>query len=577
MCESRTRLFPHKKVPSVAALLRSAGGVSVGPILNAAKLKALLLADGNSARKWKALDLSNSNIRKIELSLGEVAALDFECLTHLDLNGNLLVSLDGHTLPFPHLQVLRASNCRINTVTNFGSHFRLRQLDISGNQLTNIINLSNTPLRFTLRELNLARNQISEFKGLAPLSTFSSLEILDLRQNPLCNFGNVAEGFALICCTNLCQLNGHTVSPGVREAVEAWALDEPCGRATVATVEAFREALQHPEGPSLLCATSHPPMMGRLNKMRSATARSELSCNGTANASVNCDADLSDAVYPKERAPKEEGCRPARSYSCLHSEVKKGLRTVMTRAVPSASQTPAESPPEKNIGSGCFSSDPPSLAPSCAAQQCKKATELCQACAGGKCKQRNTDCPCDGLPDSLSGAPVLLKRKTGMVQAGSQLDGFPEEQCKVSLRQTIIHIQDYHNASGLGFKAGGAHTKAASLCECRSANRERLTCCAGTQTPIGWMRPLEYPSSSSSSEGSADCDGIKCEEGALWKISPPTQPADDYPTASPKGREALGGSPRVALEKAISEQEALESVQRVKKGNAEEEGTCKMH
>lgn len=76
---------------------------------------------------------------QIELSLGEVAALDFECLTQLDMNGNLLVSLDGHSLPFPHLQALRASNCRINTITNFGSHFRLRQLDISGNQLTNVM------------------------------------------------------------------------------------------------------------------------------------------------------------------------------------------------------------------------------------------------------------------------------------------------------------------------------------------------------------------------------------------------------------------------------------------------------
>lgn len=76
---------------------------------------------------------------QVELSLGEVAALDFECLTDLDVHGNLLVSLDGHSLPFPHLQNLRASNCRISNIINFGSHFRLRQLDLSGNQLKDIM------------------------------------------------------------------------------------------------------------------------------------------------------------------------------------------------------------------------------------------------------------------------------------------------------------------------------------------------------------------------------------------------------------------------------------------------------
>ncbi|CDJ33192.1 leucine rich repeat protein, putative [Eimeria mitis] len=330
MSTSRTRLFAHRNVPSAAAFLQSAGGVAVGPILNASKLKALLLADGNSARKWKALDLSSSNIRKIELSLGEVAALDFECLTHLDLDGNLLVLLDGHSLPFPHLQTLRASNCRINTITNFGSHFRLRQLDLSGNQLTSIINLSNTPLRFTLRELNLARNQISDFKGLAALSTFKSLEVLDLRQNPICNFGNVAEGFALICCTTLRQLNGHTVSPGVREAVDTWARDEACGRATVAAVEAFRETLQHPDGPSLLCSTSHPSMVGRFNRMRSVRAGPELPYTSTADASVNSDANGSDSVYTKGQTVEEEACRQV---------VQPNPKTVQRRAKRALSET----------------------------------------------------------------------------------------------------------------------------------------------------------------------------------------------------------------------------------------------
>lgn len=122
-----------------------------------------------------------------------------------------------------------------------------------------------------------------DFKGLAPLSTFESLEVLDLRGNPLSDFGIVvsllhtvgtfnsfefgnpnresqcggfvscccasqAEGFALLCCHTLRQLNGRTVSADVREAVDTWAVDDMCGRATAATVEAFRDALLHPDG-----------------------------------------------------------------------------------------------------------------------------------------------------------------------------------------------------------------------------------------------------------------------------------------------------------------------------------------
>lgn len=41
------------------------GKVAVGPILNAGKLKTLLLADGNSAKNCKTLDFSHNNIRKV--------------------------------------------------------------------------------------------------------------------------------------------------------------------------------------------------------------------------------------------------------------------------------------------------------------------------------------------------------------------------------------------------------------------------------------------------------------------------------------------------------------------------------
>lgn len=450
---SGTRLFPQKKVSSVGVVLQSGRGVSVGPILNAMKLKALLLSDGNSTRNWKALDLSNSSIRKIELSLGEVAALDFECLKHLDLGGNLLVSLDGHSLPFPHLQTLRASNCRISTVTNFGSHFRLLQLDISGNHITDIIGLSNTPLRFTLRELNLARNQISEFKGLAPLSTFESLETLDLRQNPLCNFGNVAEGFALICCTSLRQLNGHTVSPTVRKAVDSWAVGEACGRATVATVEAFREILQYPQGASVFCSTSRSLLVGRLNKVRSVGAVSKLPYTRTADSTANSDADCVDAVNRKDHVPSKEECRCVHSHSRLHTELNKEFRMVMKLSLSSSVQTTADELQGRPVGIACSLSDAQIGSRACATQQSEETTEEAQACSVRDCSQRK--CQCDDLSDTRDGAPLLAHHKEDLIKT----------------------------------------TSPGRNCACADAFRS----CIGQETPVGCIRPLELPRNSTSS------------------------------------------------------------------------------
>lgn len=51
----------------------------MGPILNAGKLKALLLADGNSTRKCKALDISHSNIRKVRYDPGTVFCVVLFC------------------------------------------------------------------------------------------------------------------------------------------------------------------------------------------------------------------------------------------------------------------------------------------------------------------------------------------------------------------------------------------------------------------------------------------------------------------------------------------------------------------
>ncbi|CDJ53495.1 leucine rich repeat protein, putative [Eimeria brunetti] len=552
MSASRTRLFPNKKVPSAAALLRSAGGVAVGPILNAAKLKALLLADGNSARKWKNLDLSNSSIRKIELSLGEVAALDFECLTHLDLNGNLLVSLDGHSLPFPHLQALCASNCRINSITNFGSHFRLRQLDISGNHLTNIINLSNTPLRFTLLELNLARNQISEFKGLAPLSTFESLEILDLRQNPLCNFGNVAEGFALICCTTICKLNGHTVSPQVRKAVEAWARDEACGVATVATVEAFREALQHPDGPSLLCSTSPSPTMGRFNRMQSVRAGPDLPYTTPAEASVKSDADTCDAEYRRGHARRAEVCRSSRSCSCVHSMINERIRSTMTRAVSTAVQTTPDISQEVPIGGDISSSEVQAAAASCATEKGKEALEESPAWTSGDCRKGSTECHRGDSPETREEAPVVVGHQVGMVQTESQLEGAAGERCKFFLLQKVLRSEYYHSIS-----ARDGRIRAASASERCVSNRDGLRCCAGTQTPGGRISPSEFPISSSSSDGIAKRDGAEDEE-SYQESNLLTEPVDGIPAGSPGSTERRD-SPNAAVENVISEQEEYES------------------
>ncbi|KAL8429847.1 hypothetical protein ACSSS7_006295 [Eimeria intestinalis] len=518
MAAPRSRLSTDDKASIMVNAKKSFGELSVGPTLNAGKLKALLLADGNSTRKCKALDLSHSNIRKVELSLGEVAALDFEGLTDLDLHGNLLVALDGHSLAFPHLSILRASNCRIRSLANFGSHFKIRQIDLSCNQLTHLTGLADTPLRFTLQALNIANNHIREFKGLAALSTFESLESLDLRGNPLTGFGLVTEGFALLSCPTLRQLNGRTVSDEVREAVDSWALEDACGRATAATVEAFRDALLHPEGVSLLATAAQAPRQGRIPRPTisddsAGSSREWRDHSSGVLGEKQPDPEDSDRLHAKKhdsRENHEEACLTSCKLSSTgHGVFDKQLR-LADGQVSTEEPTRAHSAASGSLARDFSGADGlAERSPSCCRgeSQSKDYTDVCG--------ERITACRQHGVSVGSNAQPLEHDVLRYSSSALTPIDAC--EPCKSCCCGSVSHMQYYHSRMRHISVAGDHSSKKEGSGRRSCADRG---CCTGTQTPAGWMDPLEFPQGGPPSSKDSDADDDTEEQQGSCRAVP---------------------------------------------------------
>ncbi|KAL8453157.1 hypothetical protein Emed_001027 [Eimeria media] len=504
MAAPRSRLSSDDKISLQLNGKKSFGKVSVGPILNAGKLKALLVADGNSARKCKALDLSHSNIRKVELSLGEVAALDFEGLTDLDLHGNLLVALDGRSLAFPHLQNLRASNCRISRLMNFGSHFKIRQLDLSSNHLTHLTGLADTPLRFTLQALNIANNNIREFKGLAPLSTFESLESFDIRGNPLTEFGLVTEGFILLSCPTLRQLNGRTVSEEVREAVTTWATEDVCGRATAATVAAFRDALLHPEGVSLLATAAQVPRQGRIPRPTRNDDSADLSRERR---------DHSSGVAGEQPLHREdsEGLHAGKQLTEADQEEVflsscklsgKGHRVYDTQTAPeepTRAHSAASGTLARDVKGGEDATRLTNLSSSCCSRKSglNEYTDVCDERVSACCQTE------ESLSPNANFAP--LEREALMYGSSALTPIDACEPCKSCVCGSLPHMQYYHGGRLHTSSAGDRAASKKKGFE-RGSCAVKGCCCTGTQTPAGWIHPLEMTASSRLTSKGSDAD-----------------------------------------------------------------------
>ncbi|EPR59294.1 leucine rich repeat-containing protein [Toxoplasma gondii GAB2-2007-GAL-DOM2] len=221
--------------------------IDLGPVLTREKLTGLLLAAVPKKIKGvKVLDLSQNNIRKLSVSLGEIAELGLESVEELILRGNLLRQLDGKLLTFPCLARLDVSENILAQVINFETQFELRELSLYQNRLRDINGLGRTPLHRTLERLDVSRNDIPDLRGLAALVTLEKLKELDVRDNPVESHplqGNVVlEGFCMLACPLLETLNGHPVTENVRDAVICWSSDDARGRAVASCVYRFRQA-----------------------------------------------------------------------------------------------------------------------------------------------------------------------------------------------------------------------------------------------------------------------------------------------------------------------------------------------
>ncbi|KEP61334.1 UNVERIFIED_CONTAM: leucine rich repeat-containing protein [Hammondia hammondi] len=221
--------------------------IDLGPVLTREKLTGLLLAAVPKKIKGvKVLDLSQNNIRKLSVSLGELAELGLESVEELILRGNLLRQLDGKLLTFPCLARLDVSENILAQVINFETHFELRELSLHQNRLRNINELGRTPLHRTLERLDVSRNDIPDLRGLAALVTLEKLKELDVRDNPVESHplqGHaVLEGFCMLACPLLETLNGRPVTENVRDAVICWSSDDARGRAVASCVYRFRQA-----------------------------------------------------------------------------------------------------------------------------------------------------------------------------------------------------------------------------------------------------------------------------------------------------------------------------------------------
>ncbi|XP_026191153.1 dynein assembly factor 1, axonemal homolog [Cyclospora cayetanensis] len=461
MAASRTHLSTGEHYTGVTPLKREAGSVVVGPILNAAKLKALLLADGSTSRKCKALDLSHNNIRK---------------------------------------------------------------LDLSANQITNIMGLANTPLRFTLQALNLANNQIRDFKGLAPLTTFESLEALDLRGNPLSDFGVVAEGFALLCCVTLRKLNGRTISAEVRDAVDTWALEDSCGRATTATVQAFQEAMMHPEGPALFAFGNRSRSFGRVsnpNKCEDGTGDRKHNSASTTLVSASGSVvglGLETRVSSSSKshdAPVQGACVSSR----LPYAGSESSRVAVTQN-PSRDNQAAEELPLRVQNSEASTSSFPQTPVTAASEACRRtedAEEECERCYSRAPKEQGygqsgieARAEEDGF-DEVTSSPLAEYQVQNSVLShsarklrhsrGHEAEG-ARASCKLCHCTVLPYRQYYHRTR----QQGGYKTRATNTwgpAHRYGGPQGCIRCCTGTQTPAGWMHPLELQSSTSSMSGAS--------------------------------------------------------------------------
>jgi Leucine-rich repeat (LRR) protein len=137
----------------------------------------------------KTLSLANNKLTSLPAVL-------LGSLTHLNLNGNLIVSLedfDGH----PKLEVLELRGNRISSLKGLGKAPQLRELYLAENSLTSLNGLGAFP---KLEKLHIRKNKIASIPAMPSLLILRSL---NLRENAVSKLADVAGVSASVSVLNL--------------------------------------------------------------------------------------------------------------------------------------------------------------------------------------------------------------------------------------------------------------------------------------------------------------------------------------------------------------------------------------
>ena len=138
----------------------------------------------------RELDLSSCRIREIERLSGK----EFSNLTELNLNHNVVISLDGlHDLP--SLTVLRLNNNKIRALDTTSAS-QAPQGDPNANAVSTTGGLMAIP---NVEVLQLGFNKISDLRDLQ-LGWLRSLRVLFLQGN------SISHLLGISCCVNLQEL-----------------------------------------------------------------------------------------------------------------------------------------------------------------------------------------------------------------------------------------------------------------------------------------------------------------------------------------------------------------------------------
>lgn len=286
-------------------------------------------------------------------------------------------------------------------------------------------------------------------------------------------------------------------------------------------------------GLSLLTTTSKPPRMGRISSsVRTQDATGSLA-SSTADAQVLRVVDDSEGPTTEKQPPLENNHRSACFCSHLSSGVRQEHYVAVTRASSNEHTGLKEPLTVQNTG------------------ECGSERGMQSAAADGPPRRSNEteeeDQPCTSCSAPLREEAGYysttltrdIRHKARVWSPRGDIGTSSFSSCKLCMCPPLPHGQYYHGAKQQGCTARG-HNANNSSYNRSCAPRECSRCCTGTQTPAGWMHPLDLACSNSSSADSEKGDGPEVESAASGVLSP-SQTACRSPASTDSGKEQDNG------------------------------------